>query len=658
MAGDASGNTYDIDPSDPYRWKSCNKEVDGCTGAPVSPYGDCWEHLSSADLIEALGRLRPGVRVDVRGTRLSSTLMERLIRSFQDDDGKGVFGEAWFLGADFVDDVAFDDCVFREVALFDSARFRGEATFLGAKFERPASFSRSVFHEASSFAGATFDEHAYFHECLFHSKVFFTSTNFEKGVSFLDSIFGDLQSYSGAAFMFTHFHTLANFDRARFFGYNTVFMFAEFDGGATFQGTAFGFKSLISSTSFPGTEHFGPVFALGSLDFSDVTFSEPVRFEAAASSMTLMRCNFEQGISLRARRCNLAFDRTTFARPSAVISSPRFLPDAVVPLRLDATDEHNDDETPDPDRKRRNEELSQIFMQGDRSAYKERHNKYAKIEEACEEALTTLHRQRDERARLVSLRDVDVSNLELVDIDLQRCLFDGAYHLDQLGLQGNSSFLDGPKGVHFKWGWPPIWWSTRRKLLAEEAWWRAYREMRGETDARGGKWGGIEFSPPDWIIEHGGRSPERLEPSRLAAMYRTLRKAQEDRKNEPGAADFYYGEMEMRRCSEVTPLGERLILIAYWLFAGYGLRGTRALLALLLVISVSSVLLYNYGFLMSGRSYSLVDTVVYALASSVALPANAAQLSTFGELLRILLRLVGPLLLGLFLLSVRNRIKR
>jgi DNA invertase Pin-like site-specific DNA recombinase len=30
-------------------------------------------------------------------------------------------------------------------------------------------------------------------------------------------------------------------------------------------------------------------------------------------------------------------------------------------------------------------------------------------------------------------------------------------------------------------------------------------------------------------------------------IYRALRKAQEDKKNEPGAADFYYGEMEMRR---------------------------------------------------------------------------------------------------------------
>ncbi|MGW2620713.1 hypothetical protein [Streptomyces sp. NPDC001500] len=36
-------------------------------------------------------------------------------------------------------------------------------------------------------------------------------------------------------------------------------------------------------------------------------------------------------------------------------------------------------------------------------------------------------------------------------------------------------------------------------------------------------------------------------PTQLAPVYRALRKAFEGRKNEPGAADFSYGEMEMRR---------------------------------------------------------------------------------------------------------------
>jgi hypothetical protein len=38
-----------------------------------------------------------------------------------------------------------------------------------------------------------------------------------------------------------------------------------------------------------------------------------------------------------------------------------------------------------------------------------------------------------------------------------------------------------------------------------------------------------------------------LDPRQIAGLYRALRKGREDIKDEPGAADFYSGEMEMRR---------------------------------------------------------------------------------------------------------------
>jgi hypothetical protein len=60
-------------------------------------------------------------------------------------------------------------------------------------------------------------------------------------------------------------------------------------------------------------------------------------------------------------------------------------------------------------------------------------------------------------------------------------------------------------------------------------------------------------------------------------------KGREDSKDEPGAADFYYGEMEMRRHSTGTPPSRRpivSIIWLYWLVSGYGLRASRALIAL------------------------------------------------------------------------------
>src|SRR5262249_60260705 len=72
--------------------------------------------------------------------------------------------------------------------------------------------------------------------------------------------------------------------------------------------------------------------------------------------------------------------------------------------------------------------------------------------------------------------------------------------------------------------------------------------------------------PPGPRPSPGCRPPRpQLQPERLAVLYRQLRKAQEDAKNEPGAADFYYGEMEMRRHATTVRIGERILLLLYWL---------------------------------------------------------------------------------------------
>ena len=78
-------------------------------------------------------------------------------------------------------------------------------------------------------------------------------------------------------------------------------------------------------------------------------------------------------------------------------------------------------------------------------------------------------------------------------------------------------------------------------------------------------------------------------------MYRSLRKAREDSKDEPGAADFYYGEMEMRRLAAKRLSGERAILFAYKALSGYGIRASRALLAL-----AASLLLFAGAFHLLG----------------------------------------------------------
>ena len=145
----------------------------------------------------------------------------------------------------------------------------------------------------------------------------------------------------------------------------------------------------------------------------------------------------------------------------------------------------------------------------------------------------------------------------------------------------------------------------------------------------------------------------------LAGLYRALRKAREDAKDEPGAADFYYGEMEMRRHDNDRPRAERWILHAYWLLSGYGLRATRAFAALAVVLFVTTIGLWNFGLVETGPP-AFTDVALYALATSAPIGGGElrASLTTAGEAIRIALRFTGPLLIGFALLAVRGRVKR
>jgi uncharacterized protein YjbI with pentapeptide repeats len=245
------------------------------------------------------------------------------------------------------------------------------------------------------------------------------------------------------------------------------------------------------------------------------------------------------------------------------------------------------------------------------------------------------------RPRLVSVERADVAGLQVAEVDLRACRFAGAHNLDQLRVEG-APLLARPPGR----------WRARRVTIAEEQHWRAHRRR-----PRPGGWYPRACQPPTspWVAE-----PTVMTPVQIAAVYRSLRKGREDAKDEPGAADFYYGEMEMRRHSRVTPAAERLLLAAYWLVSGYGLRAWRALAAFAVVIGLVGVGLSRVGF--HHPHPALAVSWLYALQAAVSLEGKARQLSGQltlpGELLRVGLRFTGPVLLFLALLSISNRVKR
>ncbi|WP_373684847.1 hypothetical protein [Streptomyces lunaelactis] len=183
----------------------------------------------------------------------------------------------------------------------------------------------------------------------------------------------------------------------------------------------------------------------------------------------------------------------------------------------------------------------------------------------------------------------------------------------------------------------------------------------------------------------------RVGPAQLAPVYRALRKAFEDSKNEPGAADFYYGEMEMRRHDRTaTTRAERGLLHGYWVLSGYGLRASRALGWLAAAMLLTIMLLMSFGLPQDSPKQQATGTVppgggkvtfeidkadpqnptgnrftgerfekaLDVTLNSVVFRSSGQDLTTAGSYIEMASRVTEPVLLGLAVLAVRNRVKR
>ena len=139
------------------------------------------------------------------------------------------------------------------------------------------------------------------------------------------------------------------------------------------------------------------------------------------------------------------------------------------------------------------------------------------------------------RCDVTSLARATTGELVLSNAVLDNCTFAGAHGLDKLRIGTDCSFQSTPKW----WRWQSFtsrrMFSARRLIAEEIRWRRAHSGPKKHRDPAG-----AALSAPE-----------------IAGIYRDLRKGLEDVKNEPGAADFYYGEMEMRRLAGRNPIRRR-----------------------------------------------------------------------------------------------------
>ncbi|WP_375153038.1 pentapeptide repeat-containing protein [Streptomyces sp. SM18] len=555
-------------------------------------------------------------------------------------------GMAWFESATFTGDTRFESATFTGDARFRSATFTGNARFMWATFERAARFESATFMDGAGFASATFTGMAWFESATFERAAWFESATFTGDAKFESATFtGDAKfesaTFTGnARFMWATFERAARFESATFmddagfasatFTGDARFRSATFTGDAKFESATFTGKAWFESTTFTGDAKFesatferaaslGPLVCAGRVQLSGAVFGGPVTLLLATRRLECRRTRWSATAELRLRYATVDFAHAVFEYPLTIAAeaSPFVLTDG-----------------------------GPMAEQG-------------------------LGGAPDAKVRMASLRGVDAAHLVLADVDLSRCLFTGTVHLDQLRLEGACTFAKVPSRTAWR-HWRPVRF-TERRTLAEEHHWRASQPA----------------AVPGWNVAEF--STGRVGPAQMAPVYRALRKAFEDGKNEPGAADFYYGEMEMRRHDRAnTTRAEHGLLNGYWLLSGYGLRASRALGWLAAAMLVTIVLLMGFGLPKDDPKQEATGTVppgggkvtfeidknepqnptgdrfsgqrfekaLNVTLNSVVFRSSGQDLTTAGTYIEMTSRVTEPILLGLAVLAVRNRVKR
>ncbi|MET8571934.1 pentapeptide repeat-containing protein [Streptomyces sp. NPDC004783] len=635
--------------SEPPSWPHCAHGADpaadpvGCRGIHVPGHTECLAHLTDADRDAYLASLTPGASINHQGTTFTALLLDALLEAlcdpatgrprlgnaefrsatFEGDAGFGSAtfeGEAGFDSAAFEGDARFDSATFERLAGFDSAAFEGDARFDSAAFEGDARFGSATFKGHALFVSATFERRARFHSATFERRAWFGSATFKGHALFVSATFERRADFDSATFK-----AYTGFDLATFKGVGG-FRFAAFEGGAGFGSATFERRAWFESTIFKGdarfdsanfveVDQFGPLVCAGRLVLSGAVFGGPVTLSLAGRRMECRRTRWSSTAEIRLRYATVDFAHAVFEYPLTIAA-----------------------------------ESDPFVLTGGR--------------QLAEDLFPSAY---DPGVRVASLRGVDAAHLVLADLDLWECLFAGTVHLDQLRLEGACTFNTAPPAVHWR-RWPPVRFTARR-VLAEEHHWRASQP------------GAVQ----GWVLGAG-----RAGPLQLAPVYRALRKAFEDGKHEPGAADFYYGEMEMRRNADDIPRSERGLLTAYWALSGYGLRASRALAWLGTAMLLTIVLLMAFGLAQDTPKQTATGTVpagggkvtfeidkddpqnptgdrftgkrfekaLNVTLNSVVFRSSGQDLTTAGTYIEMTSRLTEPVLLGLAVLAVRNRLKR
>jgi uncharacterized protein YjbI with pentapeptide repeats len=455
------------------------------------------------------------------------------------------------------------------------------------------------------------------------TSIHFSDSSFESDVDFTGLQFGT------ARFTNCKFSGDALFNDSEFTG-DAIFQDCVFDGQALFWGCQFEDDGFFKSSRFTGRAVFQNSLFNGDGLFIGDRFDGDANFNACKFKAASFNGNQFAGFTqiLGAEFGGAAyFEQCRFGGP-AHFGRSEFARDAHFGrMQLDGHDLSFDHavchDTLYLDRVKLTAPTKVVVPRGTRVSLEE---------STLSQPLTVVTHPQEQRA---SFDDAPTQLVSLQNVTLEAPLLLGDTGLDYLRI----TTVDP--------GWPV---RRRRRIIADEL-------------------PLLDGSGPDESDTHHPKQ-DAPHPKQVEAIYRQLRAALEASKAAPAAADFYYGEMEMRRRSCARPSFDRTLLALYKCTSGYGLRASRALLTYLLVLLGTTLLLRRETdwFVASptaaagssGLSFtSTWDVFAIAARSSVSvLSANTNGLTAAGTILFIVLRLVGPATIALTILAVRAKVQR
>ena len=269
-------------------------------------------------------------------------LMKRVPLNFKQEAyfrGAQFIQEAFFEHSQFSSKAVFSDAQFSQVAYFNFTRFSQDTDFIGSQFSKEAYFTNSQFSQEANFVYSHFSEEAYFTHSQFLQAATFIYSRFSKDAIFIDSqflniadfasvhfsqqaIFGGSQFSQVAYFRSSHFSKKAYFQQSKFSD-KANFSRSQFLDNADFRGSEFSVDAEFGESEFLGMADFkyshfskatdiGESIFLGKIDLENTSFD---------GDLIIAGTRFEKGLDLR--RTNLGkakifFDHHTFFPPGTL----------------------------------------------------------------------------------------------------------------------------------------------------------------------------------------------------------------------------------------------------------------------------------------------------------------------------------------------------